>query len=318
MASLLTNCLNVSAYAPHALHRWRCIGERHTLRRNTRSTIHPLLYQARTELLRLLLFWCRRAFALPHRSKNFHLKSKRLWVTSDVKFVGLNELRPKEAAYIVEGIKDCFDTALPKATTLYAGRCAAPFIAKHCEAFAGMVIVWVLFLIPILWASALHKSWSSSATTPHSKFTIQNSTLHLYAPSFKTAKKQRKLPNPHLMTLPITSALTVWFELKMRFSPLLRSVASRSPKPSVPITDRLFLHGSFLSTANFSDEKPHLKHHESFGAPLPVSSSALQQVAGKTYTVLRHIETPNPSPKTGGVTVLAVMTVAMAEQIKNE
>jgi hypothetical protein len=38
---------------------------------------------------------------------------------------------------------------------------------------------------------------------------------------------------------------------------------------------------------------------------------------GKTYTVLRHIA-PEHFKKTGGVTVLAVPTVAMAEQIKNE
>ena len=42
----------------------------------------------------------------PHRAKNFHLKLNEY--TLEVKFaLGLNELRPNETAYLVEGIKDC-------------------------------------------------------------------------------------------------------------------------------------------------------------------------------------------------------------------
>jgi hypothetical protein len=66
-----------------------------------------------------------------------------------------------------------------------------------------------------------------------------------------------------------------------------------------------------------SDEKPALK------ALTNLLDSASRLVlraptgCGKTYTVLRRIA-PEHHKKTGGVTVLAVPTVAMAEQIKNE
>jgi hypothetical protein len=250
----------------------------------------------------------------PHRSKNFHLKLHDY--TSEVKFaLGLNELRPNEAAYIVEGIKDCLILLAKGYNAFTLGGVQhrlLPSVAKRLQENGNSLNV--VFDTDFAGINAAQKL-SASLHIHHSKLTIQHCVLTL--PRLER-QETKDAPKPALNDL-------ADYVCKYGFDAELKNaLLSPAPLRSITLTKSVGSAQGYAIPAwqlsiqcKLSDEKPALKALTN----LLESASRLVLRAptgcGKTYTVLRHIA-PDHHKKTGGVTVLAVPTVAMAEQIKNE
>ncbi len=250
----------------------------------------------------------------PHRSKNFHLKLNDY--TSDVKFaLGLNELRPKEAAYIVEGIKDCLILLAKGYNAFTLGGVQhrlLPSIVKRLQENGNSLSI--VFDTDFAGISAAQKL-SSSLHIQNSPFKTQHCICTL--PRLDR-QETKEAPKPALNDL-------ADYVCKYGFDAELKNaLLSPAPLRSITLTKAVGSDNGYAIPAwqlsvhcKLSDEKPALK------ALTNLLDSASRLVlraptgCGKTYTVLRHIA-PNHHQKTGGVTVLAVPTVAMAEQIKNE
>ena len=250
----------------------------------------------------------------PHRSKNFHLKLHDY--TSEVKFVlGLNELRPNESAYIVEGIKDCLILLAKGYNAFTLGGVQhrlLPSIAKRLQENGNSLNV--VFDTDFAGINAAQKL-SASLHIHHSKLTIQHCVLTL--PRLQR-QETKDAPKPALNDL-ADYVCNYGFDAE-----LTNALLSPAPLRSITLTKSVGSDNGYAIPAwqlsiqcKLSDEKPALK------ALTNLLDSASRLVlraptgCGKTYTVLRHIA-PDHHKKTGGVTVLAVPTVAMAEQIKNE
>jgi hypothetical protein len=259
----------------------------------------------------------------PHRSKNFHLKLQNY--TADVKFaLGLNELRPNEAAYIVEGIKDCLILVAKGYNAFTLGGVQhrlLPSITKRLQENGNSLnVVFDTDFAGINAAQKLSASLSNSTVfapllkgergiVPHDA-SIQHSICTL--PRLER-QETKDAPKPALNDL-ADYVCTYGFDAELK-----NALLSPAPLRSITLTKS----GTHIPAwqlsiqCKLSDEKPALK------ALTNLLDSASRLVlraptgCGKTYTVLRHIA-PEHYKKTGGVTVLTVPTVAMAEQIKNE
>jgi hypothetical protein len=245
----------------------------------------------------------------PHRSKNFHLKLQNY--TSEVKFaLGLNELRPNESAYLVEGIKDCLILLVKGYNAFTLGGVQhrlLPSVAKRLQENGNSLNV--VFDTDFAGINAAQKL-SASLHIQNSPFKTHHSVLSL--PRLQR-QETTTAPKPALNDL-------ADYVCKYGFDAELKN-ALLSPAPLHSIT--LTKSGTQIPAwqlsvhCKLSDEKSALK------ALTNLLDSASRLVlraptgCGKTYTVLRHIA-PDHHKKTGGMTVLAVPTVAMAEQIKNE
>jgi hypothetical protein len=250
----------------------------------------------------------------PHRSKNFHLKLHDY--TSEVKFaLGLNELRPNEAAYIVEGIKDCL-ILLAKGYNVFTlggvQHRLLPSIAKRLQENNNSLNI--VFDTDFAGINAAQKL-SSSLHIQNSPFKTHHSVLSL--PRLE-CQETKDAPKPTLNDL-------ADYVCKYGFDTELKN-ALLSPAPLRSIT----LTKSGGSAQGYAIPAWQLSVHCKLmedAATLKALTNLLDSASrlvlraptgcGKTYTVLRHIA-PDHHKKTGGVTVLAVPTVAMAEQIKNE
>ncbi|MBD1207193.1 MAG: DEAD/DEAH box helicase [Ignavibacteria bacterium] len=259
----------------------------------------------------------------PHRSKNFHLKLHDY--TSDVKFaLGLNELRPNESAYIVEGIKDCLILLAKGYNAFTLGGVQhhlLPSVAQHLQENGNSLsIVFDTDFAGINASQKLSDSLSNSNIfAPLSKgergIIPQSTPIQHYICTLPRLERQetKDAPKPTLNDL-------ADYVCKYGFDAELKN-ALLSPAPLRSIT--LTKSGTQVPAWQLSIQCKLMKD----AAPLKALTNLLDSASrlvlraptgcGKTYTVLRHIA-PNHHKKTGGVTVLAVPTVAMAEQIKNE
>ena len=264
----------------------------------------------------------------PHRSKNFHLKLNDY--TADVKFaLGLNELRPNESAYLVEGIKDCLILLAKGYNAFTLGgvqhRLLPSVVKQLHENSNTLTILFDTDFSGINAAQKLSASLSNSNVfAPLSKGErgiVQQSTPIQYCictlPRLER-QETKEAPKPALNDL-ADYVCTYGFDAE-----LTNALLSPAPLRSITLTKSGGSDNGYAIPAwqlsvhrKLSDEKPALK------ALTNLLDSASRLVlraptgCGKTYTVLRHIA-PDHHKKTGGVTVLAVPTVAMAEQIKNE
>jgi len=250
----------------------------------------------------------------PHRSKNFHLKLQNY--TSEVKFaLGLNELRPNESAYIVEGIKDCLILLAKGYNAFTQGGVQhrlLPSVAKHLQENGNSLNI--VFDTDFAGINAAQKL---SASLRSSSLHIQNSTFNIQHCIRTLPRLERQetknAPKPTLNDL-ADYVCTYGFDTELK-----NALLSPAPLHSITLTKSGTQIPSWQLSiqCKLSDEKP------AFKALTNLLESASRLVlraptgCGKTYTVLRHIA-PDHHKKTGGVTVLAVPTVAMAEQIKNE
>jgi hypothetical protein len=285
----------------------------------------------------------------PHRSKNFHLKLYDY--TAEVKFaLGLNEVRPNESAYLVEGIKDCLILLAKGYNAFTLGGVQhrlLPSVAKRLQENGNSVnVVFDTDFAGINAAQKLSASLSNGTVfAPLSKgergiVRYRENPPHTedgMPPPFSRGQRVSDQAPP----LTIQHCICILPRLE-------RQETNDAPKPTLnDLADYVCKYGfdaelknALLSPAplrsitltksgtqipawqlsihyKLSDEKPALK------ALTNLLDSASRLVlraptgCGKTYTVLRHIA-PEHHKKTGGVTVLAVPTVAMAEQIKNE
>jgi hypothetical protein len=233
-----------------------------------------------------------------------------------VKFaLGLNELRPNESVYIVEGIKDCLILLAKGYNAFTLGGVQhrlLPSIAKRLQENGNSLNM--VFDTDFAGINAAQKL-SASLHIHHSKLTIQHCVLRLPRLERQETKDAAK---PTLNDL-ADYVCTYGFDAE-----LTNALLSPAPLRSITLSKSGGSDNGYAIPAwqlsiqcKLSDEKPALKALTN----LLESASRLVLRAptgcGKTYTVLRHIA-PEHYKKTGGVTVLAVPTVAMAEQIKNE
>ena len=245
----------------------------------------------------------------PHRSKNFHLKLYDY--TAEVKFaLGLNELRPNEAAYLVEGIKDCLILLAKGYNAFTLGGVQhhlLPSIAKRLQENGNSLNM--VFDTDFAGINAAQKL-SSSLHIQNSPFKIQHSVLSL--PRLDR-QETSTAPKPALNDL-ADYVCTYGFDAELK-----NALLSPAPLRSITLTKS----GTQIPAWQLCIKNKLMEDTASLKALTNLLDSASRLVlraptgCGKTYTVLRHIA-PNHHKKTGGVTVLAVPTVAMAEQIKNE
>lgn len=250
----------------------------------------------------------------PHRSKNFHLKLNDY--TSDVKFaLGLNELRPNENAYLVEGIKDCLILLAKGYNAFTLGGVQhrlLPCVIEHLQTNNNLLTI--LFDTDFAGLDAA-KRLVASLSTPNKFLGTQHSALNTQHCILPRLERQETKDAPK----PTHNDLADYVCLYGFDTELKNALLAPAPLQSITLA-KSSVHipaWQLAIKSKLSDEKPALKALTN----LLDSSSRLVLRAptgcGKTYTVLRHIA-PDHHRKTGGVTVLAVPTVAMAEQIKNE
>ncbi len=248
----------------------------------------------------------------PHRSKNFHLKLNDY--TAEVKFaLGLNELRPNEAAYIVEGIKDCLILLAKGYNAFTLGGVQHRLLPTVVERLhTNNNALTILFDTDFAGIDAA-KRLVASLSTPNRFLGTQNCFLprlerqetkdapkpthndladYVCLYGFDTVLKQALLPPAplHLTRLAKGAALENVYSI---------------PAWQLSIKRKL------------SDDTSALKAL----ANLMANTSRLVLRAptgcGKTYTVLRHIAQEH-FKNTRGLTVFTVPTIALAEQIKQE
>ncbi|MBD1209611.1 MAG: DEAD/DEAH box helicase [Ignavibacteria bacterium] len=270
----------------------------------------------------------------PHRSKNFHLKLNDY--TAEVKFaLGLNELRPNESAYIVEGIKDCLILLAKGYNAFTLGGVQhrlLPSIVKRLQENGNSVnVVFDTDFAGINAAQKLSTSLSNSTVfaplskgergiVQHNALSQHGASIHHCICTLPRLQRQetKDAPKPALNDL-ADYVCTYGFDTELK-----NALLSPAPLRCITLSKSGDADNGYAIPAwqlsvhcKLSDEKPALKALTN----LLESASRLVLRAptgcGKTYTVLRHIA-PEHHRKTGGVTVLAVPTVAMAEQIKNE
>jgi energy-coupling factor transporter ATP-binding protein EcfA2 len=253
-----------------------------------------------------------------NRSKNFHLKRNEY--VSEVKFaLGLNELRPNEPAYLVEGIKDCLI-----------------LLAKGYNAFT---LGGVQSRLPSSVVEQLHTNGNTLAICFDTDFAGFDNAHKLQAwCATQDARQgvmhhatQRAIP-AHICTLPRLERQ----ETKDAPKPALNDLADYvcAYGFDAELKDCLLppapLHRTTLTKAGYEIPAWQLSIHNK----LMDDASALKSLmllieqtsrlalraptgCGKTYTVLRHIAQLHHD-RTGGMTVLAVPTVALAEQVQQE
>jgi hypothetical protein len=266
----------------------------------------------------------------PHRSKNFHLKLHDY--TAEVKFaLGLNELRPNESAYLVEGIKDCLILLAKGYNAFTLGGVQhhlSPTVVKQLhEQNNTLTILFDTDFAGINAAQKLSASLINTNSTVFAPLTKgergivhHDAPIHHYICILPRLERQetKEAPKPALNDL-ADYVCNYGFDAELK-----NALLSPAPLRCITLTKSVGSAQGYAIPAwqlsvysKLSDEKPALKALTN----LLDSSSRLVLRAptgcGKTYTVLRHLA-PDHHKKTGGVTVLAVPTVAMAEQIKNE
>ena len=256
----------------------------------------------------------------PNHAKNFHLKLGEY--TNDVKFaLGLNELRPNEPAFIVEGIKDCLILLAKGYNAFTLGGVQHrlhPSVVKHLKDNGNTLTI--LFDTDFAGLDAAerlqnslnalrHSAHSSLSSTQHSAL----STQHCILPRLE---KQTTKDAPK----PLQNDLADYV-CEYGFDSLLEeTLLSPAPLVSSNITNGATTIPAWKLTTThdkLTDDAAALKTLRQL---IQTSSRLVLRAptgCGKTHVMLRHIAQKHYA-ETSGMTVFAVPTIALAEQIKEE
>jgi hypothetical protein len=237
----------------------------------------------------------------PQRAKNVHLKFHAY--SSDLKFsLGLDTLRPNEAAYIVEGVKDFFVArALGlNAFTLGGVQTRLPEAVRSRLAANGNSLA-ILFDTDFAGISSANKLAASV-----------NDAHVLILPRLKRQETQ-DAPKP-------TENDLADYIVRYGYDDELRA-ALHVPAPLVQI---LLTRGGVTAPAR---ELTITKHCAESPAAISTIEEAIKHTprlflsaptgSGKTFLMLRHVAM-NHHQRTGGRAILVVPTIALAEQIEQE
>lgn len=263
----------------------------------------------------------------PNSAKNFHLKFHAY--TSDVKFsLGLETLRPNEAAYIVEGVKDFF---------------VARALGLNAFTLGG-----VQTRLPDAVRSRLAANGNSLAILFDTDFAGISSSRKL------AASVRLQSPQPPLSRggkIPLEGSQKLFGEISshiLELPRLARQETQDAPKPTendladyvvrygyddelraalcvpVPLASILLTRGGVTAPAR---ELVITKHCAETPAAISTIEEAITNAqrlflsaptgSGKTFLMLRHIAM-NHHKRTGGRTIFVVPTIALAEQIEQE
>jgi hypothetical protein len=256
----------------------------------------------------------------PQSAKNFHLKFHAY--TSDLKFsLGLEALRPNEAAYIVEGVKDFFVArALGlNAFTLGGVQTRLPDAVRSRLAANGnsLAILFDTDFAGISNAKKLAVSVRLQSPQPPlsrgSQIPFGEISSHILALPRLAKQETQDAPKP-------TENDLADYIVRYGYDDELRA-ALRVP---VPLASILLTRGGVTAPAR---ELVITKHC----AENPAAISTIEEVikhtprlflsaptgSGKTLLMLRHVAM-NHHKRTGGRTIFVVPTIALAEQIEQE
>ncbi len=246
----------------------------------------------------------------PNRSKNFHLKQNDY--VSEVKFaLGLKELRPNEPAYLVEGIKDCLI-----------------LLAKGYNAFT---LGGVQSRLPSSVVEQLRTNGNTLAICFDTDFAGIDNARKLQAWCATQGAPQHALP-ASICTLPRLPQQTTKEAPKPALNDLADYVSTFGFDNA--LTECLMppapLHRTTLTKAGYEIPAWQLSIHNKLMDDAPAMKALMLLIeqtsrlalraptgCGKTYTVLRHIAQKHHD-HCGGMTILAVPTVALAEQACQE
>ena len=282
----------------------------------------------------------------PNHAKNFHLKLGEY--TDDVKFtLGLTELRSDESAYLVEGIKDCLILLARGYNAFTLGgvqhRLHPSVVKRLQENRNTLTIVFDTDFAGINAAKRLAASLHPHPTLAHAKREERASETNPRFTLWKGTDEARIRPLEKGGTGDFPPATAI-----IRLPRLERQETQDQPKPlkndiADYVADYGFddlleqallcpapLRASTLTKGTITIPAWKLTIQDKLGND-PAALKTLQELlrntsrlvlraptgCGKTHTLLRTIA-PQHHAETGGMTVLAVPTLALAEQIKQE
>lgn len=254
----------------------------------------------------------------PQSAKNFHLKFHAY--TSDLKFsLGLETLRPHEAAYIVEGVKDFFvaralglnaftlggvQTRLPEAVRSRLATNGNSLAILFDTDFAGIASAKKL--------AAAVNALPKSPQPPLSRGSQILSSHILTLPRFEQQETQ-DAPKPAENDL-------ADYVVRYGYDDELRAALA----VPVPLASILLTRGGVTAPAR---ELVITKHCAETPAAISTIEEAITHTprlflsaptgSGKTFLMLRHVAM-NHHQRTGGRTIFVVPTIALAEQIEQE
>ncbi|MFY8000614.1 MAG: DEAD/DEAH box helicase family protein [Candidatus Kapaibacteriota bacterium] len=250
----------------------------------------------------------------PNSAKNFHLKFHAY--TSDVKFsLGLETLRPNEAAYIVEGVKDFFVARALGLNAFTLGGVQTRLPDEVCSRLAANGNSLAILFDTDFAGISSAKKLAASLNTQHSALNTQHSTLNSCICLLPRLARQETQDAPK----PSENDLADYV-VRYGYDDELRA-ALRLP---VPLASILLTRGGVTAPAR---ELVITKHC----AENPTTISTIEEVikhtprlflsaptgSGKTFLLLRHVAM-NHHKRTGGRTIFVVPTIALAEQIEQE
>jgi superfamily II DNA or RNA helicase len=254
----------------------------------------------------------------PNRAKNFHLKRNEY--ASAVKFaLGLNELRPNEPAYLVEGIKDCLILLAQGYNAFTLGGVQSrlpPSVLEHLQANGNTLAI--CFDTDFAGIDNARKLQAWCVTQGATQGGMHHATQRAIPASICTLprlerQETKDAPKPALNDLAdyvcqfgFDDALTACL---MPAAPLHRTTLTKAGY-EIPAW-QLSIHNKLM------DDAPAMKALMLLMEQTSRLALRAPTGCGKTYTVLRHIAQKHHD-HCGGMTVLAVPTVALAEQVRQE
>ena len=245
------------------------------------------------------------ASPFPNHAKNFHLKLHDYH--SEVKFaLGLNELRPNEAAYLVEGIKDCLILLAHGYNAFTLGGVQhrlLPPVKQHLTNNNNRLVI--CFDTDYAGINAAQKLAASLSELNPFVCTLPRLERQ---PTPDAPKPQHNDLADYVRLFGFDATLRTALTLP---APLSRTSLTQSGGYAVPawqlsVKDKLMNDPAALKAISGL-----LEHASRLVLRAPTG-------CGKTYTVLRHIAPQHFERTGGGLTVLAVPTVALAEQARQE
>jgi hypothetical protein len=262
----------------------------------------------------------------PQSAKNFHLKFHAY--TSDVKFsLGLETLRPNEAAYIVEGVKDFFvaralglnaftlggvQTRLPDAVRSRLAANGNSLAILFDTDFAGILSAKKLAAA----VNALPKSPLSYAHSPlsrGSKTLLGEISSHILALPRLARQETQDAPKPaenDLADYVVRYGYDDELRAALRVPVPLASILLTRGGVTAPARELVITKHCAETPATISTIEEAIKHTPRLFLSAPTGS-------GKTFLMLRHVAM-NHHQRTGGRTIFVVPTIALAEQIEQE
>lgn len=257
----------------------------------------------------------------PHSAKNFHLKFRDY--THDVKFsLGFDTLRPNEAAFIVEGVKDFF---VAKALGLNVFTLGGVQHRLHSSVLAALRkngnSLAILFDTDFAGFSAAHRLAASLnaqnvlTSPPYSPQTVQKNSLSVQICTLPRLQQQttKDAPKPQENDL-------ADYVVRFGYDDELRAALS----VPAPLASVVLEYGGvqipaqeLCITKHCAESPATIRTLERVIDETPRLFLAAPTGAGKTFVMLRHIAM-NHHRKSGGRTIFVVPTIAMAEQIEKE